>query len=581
MSDDPTTPDPHDPAGADPQPPAPAEDVTAEQPAASAEPDAPEQSAAPEAPEQPAAPASGSGSSSSTPTDAYDRDAGYAQHDPYASQSGYGQSGYGQSGYGQSGYGQSPYDQSGYGSQSGYGQADPYGQAYPYGSQAQHGSYYGQQHDPYGQQPGYGQHDPYGGQSHAYGTSSQHGSTQTATAVAEPGPYTHQYGESPRNGEATQALPFGQPTATKSSKSRKGVGALVLTGALVVGLVGGVGGAAVYDAVADDASASSVSSLDASPASSAEIPDSAVEAVSQKVLPSTVQLNVRGSAESGSGTGIIISSDGEILTNNHVVEAAADGGDITISFSDGSIARAEIVGRDPVTDLAVVKAEGKSGLQPATLGSSSDLKVGQQVVAIGSPYGLESTVTTGIVSALNRPVQAGDTAETSNIFPAIQTDAAINPGNSGGPLVDLNGSVIGINSAIRTSNSGESGSIGLGFAIPVDLAKNVASQLVTGETVEHARIGVSVSDAVESDGITTIGAEVKEVTPDSAAAAAGLEAGDIIIRVDDQAIASSDALVATVRGYQPGDEVTLTYTRNGEQAETTVTLDSDGGSLGS
>lgn len=406
-------------------------------------------------------------------------------------------------------------------------------------------------------------------------------------------PYTHRYGAasdpSENAGERTQPYPFGftpQDTRTPAPKKERngGFAAAVVAGALVAGLVGGIGGAAGYQALNDDSSgpSSSTSSLDnTSNASSASISQGEIEKVAQKVLPSTVQLNVRGGDSGGSGTGIIISSDGEILTNNHVVEAAADGGEITVSFSDGSIARAQIVGRDPVTDLAVVKAEGKSDLTPATLGNSADLRVGQDVVAIGSPYGLESTVTSGIVSALNRPVTAGETSESRNVFPAIQTDAAINPGNSGGPLVDLNGAVIGINTAIRTSGGSESGSIGLGFAIPVDLAKNVASQLVKGDTVAHARIGVTVSDAVESDGMTTIGAEVKSVSNDSAAAKAGLKTGDVIIRVGDQPVASSDALVATIRGYQPGEKVKITYTRGGEQRTADVTLDSDGGSLGS
>ncbi|MFD1824697.1 MULTISPECIES: S1C family serine protease [Mumia] len=405
-------------------------------------------------------------------------------------------------------------------------------------------------------------------------------------------PYTHRYGAASdttdRPGEQTQAYPFGftpqEPGKPAPKKQRSGgFAAAVVAGALVAGLVGGIGGAAGYQALNDDSTGTSpsTSSLDNTSTSSASLSEGEIEKVAQKVLPSTVQLNVRGGDSSGSGTGIIISSDGEILTNNHVVEAAADSGEITVSFSDGSIARAQIVGRDPVTDLAVVKAEGKSGLTPATLGNSADLRVGQDVVAIGSPYGLESTVTSGIVSALNRPVTAGETNESRNVFPAIQTDAAINPGNSGGPLVDLNGSVIGINTAIRTSGGSESGSIGLGFAIPIDLAKNVASQLVKGDTVAHSRIGVTVADAVESDGMTTIGAEVKSVTDGSAAAKAGLKTGDVIIRVGDQPVASSDALVATIRGYQPGEKVELTYTRGGEQHTADVTLDSDGGSLGS
>ena len=354
--------------------------------------------------------------------------------------------------------------------------------------------------------------------------------------------------------------------------------------ALVVLAAGaGVGGAAAYDAIRGD-DGSVISSLEAgSDAGSA--PAGEIEKVAQKVLPSVTQVNVAGGGQAGSGTGIIISSDGEILTNNHVVESAADdGGSITVAFNDGSNAKAEILGRDPVTDLAVIKADGKSGLQPATLGTSADLKVGQQVVAIGSPFGLESTVTSGIISALNRPVASSDGGgRDQTVFPAVQTDAAINPGNSGGPLVDLQGRVIGINSAIRSNGgiSSDAGSIGLGFAIPVDLAKNVSKQLVKGDKVQHARIGVTVGPAIAQDDITAIGAEVKEVTKGSAGDDAGLEVGDIITAVNDQPIVSSNALVASIRGYQPGETITVRYTRDGDERTTKVKLESDGGKLGS
>jgi putative serine protease PepD len=301
------------------------------------------------------------------------------------------------------------------------------------------------------------------------------------------------------------------------------------------------------------------------------------------VQPSTVQINVAGAQGAGNGTGIIISSDGQILTNNHVVETAADGaGSITVLFSDGTTADATIVGRDPVTDVAVIQAQDVSGLKAATLGTSEGLDVGEEVVAIGSPFGLESTVTSGIISALNRPVTASSgTTSTSTVFPAIQTDAAINPGNSGGPLVNMRGQVIGINSAIRGSGStsGESGSIGLGFAIPIDLARTIANQLVDGETPTHARIGISVTDAVESDQITTIGARVEDVTEGSAGDESGLEDGDIITSVDGQRVTSANGLIALIRSYQPGDEVTLGYVRDGDTHETDVTLDSDEGEL--
>ncbi len=353
--------------------------------------------------------------------------------------------------------------------------------------------------------------------------------------------------------------------------------------ALVVLAAGaGVGGAAAYDAIRGDDS-SVVSSLDAG-SDTGSAPAGEIEKVAQKLLPSVTQVNVAGGGQAGSGTGIIISSDGEILTNNHVVESAADdGGSITVAFNDGSNAKAEILGRDAVTDLAVIKADGKSGLQPATLGSSTDLQVGQQVVAIGSPFGLESTVTSGIISALNRPVASSDGGgRDQTVFPAIQTDAAINPGNSGGPLVDMQGRVIGINSAIRSNGgiSSDAGSIGLGFAIPIDLAKNVSKQLVKGDKVQHARIGVTVGPAIAQDDITAIGAEVKEVTKGSAGDDAGLEVGDIITAVNDQPIVSSNALVASIRGYQPGETITVTYTRDGDQKTTKVKLESDGGKLG-
>ncbi|KQY56202.1 hypothetical protein ASD11_16300 [Aeromicrobium sp. Root495] len=373
------------------------------------------------------------------------------------------------------------------------------------------------------------------------------------------------------------------PSSSGPDKPRKGgrrlAGALAL---VVLAGAAGVGGAWGYDELrGDDGGTSTVSALEADTSSTGDdTPAGQVEKVATAVLPSTVQINVSGSGEAGSGTGIILTSDGEIMTNNHVVEVAAEGGTVTVAFSDGTNAKAKILGRDPKTDLAVIKVDGKTGLTPATLGSSADLKVGQDVVAIGSPFGLESTVTSGIISALNRPVASSDgTGGDTTVFPAVQTDAAINPGNSGGPLVDLKGRVIAINSAIRSngSTSADSGSIGLGFAIPVDLAKNVAQRLAKGEKVEHARIGVTVSPAVSTDDITGIGAEVEKVTDGSAGAKAGLKKGDIITAVNDIPVGSSNALVASIRGYQPGEEVTVTYQRDGKTATTKVTLESDGG----
>ena len=375
------------------------------------------------------------------------------------------------------------------------------------------------------------------------------------------------------------AFGFGAAGATPPKRPRRG--SKLVAAVAIVALAGaaGYGGSYLQTRGDSGSGAAPISSLDGNEVSQTSLPDTAVEQVAAKVLPSVTQINVKGARESGSGTGIIISSDGNILTNNHVVEPAADGGSITVAFSDGTNAEATIVGRDPVTDIAVIKAEGKSGLTPASLGTSADLQVGQDVVAIGSPFGLESTVTTGIVSALNRPVTSSDGSGsgTPTVFPAVQTDAAINPGNSGGPLVDLNGNVIGINSAIRAGSSGpgQSGSIGLGFAIPVDLAKNISKQLLAGEQAKHAQIGVTVRPAVSGDEITGIGAEIAEVSGGSPGEEAGLQTGDIITAVNGNAVASSDALVASIRAYQPGETVEVTFLRDGDASTVDVTLGSD------
>ena len=383
---------------------------------------------------------------------------------------------------------------------------------------------------------------------------------------------------------ATQELPPYVPSfdaGPAKKKKKRGRKLAAATAILLLGAAGGAGGAAGYDALNDGDNTDVFRSLD-NKSDKDSTPAGAVETVAKNVLPSVVQINVKGANSSGSGTGIIISSDGQILTNNHVVEAAADKGTITVSFSDNTITQATILGRDTLTDLAVIKAN-KTGLTPAKLGNSTSLKVGQEVVAIGSPFGLESTVTSGIISALNRPVSSSDGTDggQSTVFPAIQTDAAINPGNSGGPLVDLNGEVVGINSAIRSSPSisGDAGSIGLGFAIPIDLAKSVSKSLVNGDKVEHARIGLTVSNAVDGDGITAVGAEVKKITADSAGAKAGLKVGDIVTSLNGHPIGSADALVSSIRGFSPGDKVEITY-RRGDKTETTeAILDSDGGKL--
>ena len=350
----------------------------------------------------------------------------------------------------------------------------------------------------------------------------------------------------------------------------------------------GIGGALAWDAYGP-ADGSGSASASAGRTASAVVDqgdspavDGSVESVAAAVLPSVVKIDVSGAEGSGSGSGIILSEDGKILTNNHVVELAGNDGTLQVSFNDGSNAPATILGTDPLTDTAVIQAQDVSGLTPATIGQSANLDVGQGVVAIGSPFGLESTVTSGIVSALNRPVNVGSDAEgNATTYPAIQTDAAINPGNSGGPLADMTGAVVGINSSIRTASSdssgAQSGSIGLGFAIPIDEVMPIVDQMINGETPTHARLGVSVGNATGAGQSATIvdGALVREVSSGSAAAQSGLEAGDVITKVDDHLVTSADSLVATIRSYRPGDKVTVTWERNGETQEATISLDSD------
>lgn len=414
-------------------------------------------------------------------------------------------------------------------------------------------------------------------------------STAPSTAPAGSGPATpgpsvaagaaSPYGPPPTATGAAGGASQGHRPAQQTGPRKKNYASLIVAAALIAGLIGGVGGAAGYqflnDRSNDVASSPGGNALNEDPAEST-LAAGAVEKVATAVMPSVVQLSVGSGSESGSGTGIVISEDGLILTNNHVVEVAGPNGDIVVSFSDGTRGNATVVGTDPITDIAVVKAKDKTGLTTATLGTSSDVAVGQTVVAIGSPFGLESTVTSGIVSALNRPVASSDGSMDSDptVFPAIQTDAAINPGNSGGPLVDLEGRVIGINSAIRTGSE-TSGSIGLGFAIPIDLARRVSDQIVKGVEVEHAQIGVSVRTAVSKDQLVTTGAEVREVNAGSAGEKAGLEVGDVVTAINGLPVSDANALIAGVRAFEPGTTVTLTVLRGGESQEFELTLQSD------
>ena len=356
-----------------------------------------------------------------------------------------------------------------------------------------------------------------------------------------------------------------------ADKPRRGTAFLVAL-ALGAGLLGGAAGAGVVTVLDDDqpaaeSNAPAQSSLDSSGSDNNQSISSfsSVEDVAAAVLPSVVSIAVQSQAGTGTGTGVIISSDGQILTNNHVVES---GGQLIVTFHDGTTAEAEVVGTDPVTDLAVIQAQDVDGLDAAELGSSGDLEVGQQVVAIGSPFGLEGTVTSGIVSAIGRPVSAGQSQDSLAVIDAIQTDAPINPGNSGGPLVNMSGQVVGINSAIYSPSNG---SVGLGFAIPIDQAKPIAEELLDSGQATHARIGISVSEPTGE----TRGALIAAVEPSSGADDAGLAEGDIITKVDDRQVTSGESLIAAVRSFRPSDTVTLTYVRDGETQTAEVTLGSD------
>jgi putative serine protease PepD len=427
--------------------------------------------------------------------------------------------------------------------------------------------------------------------------------------------YDWRYGQQPPFRQPYGPFAGGQPGPSAGGppppqlgapRKRSRAGALAVGAVAVAVVSAGIGGAAasVIEHHAQLASAADGAlpggATNGLPAGNA--PVGSVEQVASKVVPSVVMLETNLGRQSEEGSGIILSSDGLIMTNNHVVATAANPGHppaprqkpddegggggpepdapppgakpkTTVTFNDGRTAEFTVVGADPTTDIAVVRVQGVSGLTPINLGSSANLRVGQPVMAVGSPLGLEGTVTTGIVSSLNRPVSTtGETGNQNTVLDAIQTDAAINPGNSGGALVNMSGQLVGVNSAIATlggdSPDAQSGSIGLGFAIPVDQAKRIADELIATGTAAHASLGVQVTNDKG-----TPGAKVVEVVPNGAAAAAGLPGGVVVIKVDDRPVNSADALVAAVRSKAPGDKVTLTYKDpSGDSRKVQVTL---------
>lgn len=337
---------------------------------------------------------------------------------------------------------------------------------------------------------------------------------------------------------------------------------------LIVGGVAGLGGYLLGSAVDSSEPETAAIATETRPAVVSDVVASSIGDIVARVLPTVVSIEVVGDEGEGSGSGFIIRSDGYILTNNHVAAPAADNGKLTVYFDDGEGVPATIVGRNQSYDLAVLKVD-EENLPVVDLGDSDSVAVGDPAIAIGAPLGLEGTVTSGIISSRDRPVTAGGVGDLSYIN-AIQTDAAINPGNSGGPLLNLAGQVIGINSAIATvvqSFTGEGGSIGLGFAIPINSAKRIADEIIDTGQSSTPIIGVSLDTAYTGEG-----ARINEVNENGPADNAGLRPGDVIIGIGDRDTRDATELVVAIRSYAPGDDVTLTFVRNGREEQVTLTL---------
>ncbi|MFH8473003.1 trypsin-like peptidase domain-containing protein [Streptomyces sp. NPDC018000] len=376
----------------------------------------------------------------------------------------------------------------------------------------------------------------------------------------------------------------GPPLGADGGRTKNRRGSLLIGAVLLALVAGGIGGG-IGAYVERNGGLTQVELPQTGRNSGDRAPDS-VAGIAASALPSVVTLHVSGTSESGTGTGFVLDKSGHILTNNHVVAPAGSSGEITVTFSGGETARAEVVGKDSGYDLAVVKVTGVSGLKPLPLGNSDNVQVGDPVVAIGAPFDLSNTVTSGIISAKGRPITAGgEKGDGSDIsyVDALQTDAPINPGNSGGPLVDTDAHVIGINSAIRAADSGstpeggQAGSIGLGFAIPINQGKRVAEELINTGKATHPVIGVTLDMKYTGDGakVGTKGAAGKPaVTPDGPGAKAGIKPGDVITEVDGSRVHSGEELIVKIRAHRPGDRLDLGLTRGGKDLSISLTLGS-------
>ncbi|GAA4538417.1 trypsin-like peptidase domain-containing protein [Streptomyces collinus] len=379
----------------------------------------------------------------------------------------------------------------------------------------------------------------------------------------------------------------GAAVLSTEQRRKRGKKSLVLGAVLLALVSGGIGGVTgTY--LERNGGVGTVELPQAGKEAAARDADS-VAGIAGRALPSVVTLHVSGAGEQGTGTGFVLDTRGHILTNNHVVQPAGSGGEITVTFNGGQTAQAEVVGRDSGYDLAVVKVKGVAGLTPLPLGNSDNVQVGDPVVAIGAPFDLAGTVTSGIISAKQRPITAGgekgDGSDVSYVD-ALQTDAPINPGNSGGPLLDARARVIGINSAIRSAgsgsaqDSGRSGSIGLGFAIPINQGKRVAEELINTGKATHPVIGITLDMDYTGDGarVATEGSEGgAPVTAGGPGAKAGIKSGDVITEVDGGRVHSGEELIVKTRAHRPGDRLELTVERGGKERKVSLVLGSSGG----
>ena len=448
----------------------------------------------------------------------------------------------------------------------------------PYGAQGGQGSpsSFGTQPP---QAPSAGQ-APYGGSTYGFGQQSQ---VRQSTAQ----PYAGQrYGAAPEGnqnerfaGQQGAGVHVAEPGSEPKNKRKVGMGTALSMMLVAAIAAGGITGAVVGKAGDDKSSTSTVNEvLERQPVANStgnEPAPGSVEDVASKVLPSVVSIYSMTRSGGAEGSGSIISPDGYVLTNHHVVAGADQGGRLEVTMNDGSRHSATFVASDATTDVGVIKIDDVSDLPFLQFGDSDAAAVGQEVVAVGSPLGLNATVTSGIVSAKNRPVRASQEGGESSLIDAIQTDAAVNPGNSGGPLVDMEGNIIGMNSMIASLSGGsnsEGGSIGLGFAIPSNFAKRMADELINNGKVKHPTLGVKVR--AQSD---TLGAEIVDVESGSPADKAGLKSGDVVTRVNDRLVESSDALIAATRSQEFGATVTLEVkSRDSEDArKVEVTLASE------